>query len=117
MAKLDMFKKEKGLVEVPAGEVIFEAGAAADNMFVVVEGEVEISKDGRVLDTAGPGDAVGEMALIEERARAATVTASSDVKIALISKARFEYLVSQHPFFALDVMEQMADRLRRQTSA
>jgi CRP-like cAMP-binding protein len=117
VAKLEMFRSEKSLTHVQPGEVIFREGDAADEMFVVAEGEVEISKDGTVIDTAEPGDAVGELALIDDQPRAATVTARTEAQLAKISRARFESLVAENPFFALDVMEQMAERLRRQTSA
>lgn len=117
VAKLEMFRTELNLTQVRPGEVIFNEGDSADDMFVVVEGEVEITKNGQVIDTAEPGDAVGELALINERPRSATVTAATEGRLARISKARFETLVAENPFFALDVMEQMADRLLRQTSA
>jgi len=117
MAKLEMFNSEKNPTEVQVGEVIFSEGDAAEEMFVVIDGAVEIRKDGVVIDTAGPGDAVGEMALIDDGPRSATVTATADSSLAMISKARFERLVEMHPYFALMVMEQMAERLRRQTSA
>jgi CRP-like cAMP-binding protein len=117
VAKLEMFRSEMNLTEVRSGEVIFREGDHAEGMFVVAEGKVEISKNGTVIDTAEAGDAVGEMALIDDRARAATVTATTDSRLARISKARFESLVVQNPYFALALMEQMADRIRRQTSA
>lgn len=117
MAKLEMFRSEMNLTEVPSGEVIFSEGDHADDMFVVTEGRVEITKDGTVIDTAEAGDAVGELALIDDSPRSATVVATTDSRLARISRARFESLVVENPYFALAVMEQMADRLRRQTSA
>jgi CRP-like cAMP-binding protein len=117
VAKLEMFRSEMNLTEVQAGEVVFSEGDHAEEMFVVAEGKVEISKNGKVIDTAEAGDAVGELALIDDRPRSATVTASTESRLAKISKARFESLVAENPYFALAVMEQMADRLRRQTSA
>jgi CRP-like cAMP-binding protein len=117
VARLEMFRSELNLTEVQPGEVIFTEGDHAEDMFVVVEGEVEITKDGTVIDRAEPGDAVGELALINEAPRSATVTATTESRLARVSKARFESLVAENPFFALDVMEQMAERLLRQTSA
>lgn len=117
MAKLEMFNSEMNPTEVRAGEVVFSEGDVAEEMFVVIDGAVEISKEGVVIDTASAGDAVGEMALIDDHPRVATVTATADSSLAMISKARFERLVEMHPYFALMVMEQMAERLRRQTSA
>jgi CRP/FNR family transcriptional regulator, cyclic AMP receptor protein len=66
-----------------------------------------------VLDVAGPGDIVGEMALIDAKSRSATAQAKSDCRLAPVDERRFLFLVHEHPLFALHVMRVLADRLRR----
>jgi CRP-like cAMP-binding protein len=66
-----------------------------------------------VLETVGPGGIIGEMALINTSARSASAIARTDSKLVPITAKRFQFLVQQTPFFALQVMEVMADRLRR----
>jgi CRP/FNR family cyclic AMP-dependent transcriptional regulator len=82
-------------------------------MYVVVEGEADISIGSHVVETVGPTGFFGEMGLIGHTPRSATVTAKTDVALEPIDEKRFEYLVSNMPFFAIEVMRTMAARLRR----
>ena len=66
-----------------------------------------------VLDTLGPGSLVGEMALIDAQVRSATATAKSACRLAPVTEKRFLFMVQQTPFFALQVMRILAERLRR----
>jgi CRP-like cAMP-binding protein len=88
-------------------------GAPGDVMYVVLEGEVELLVRSQVLEVAGPGDLVGEMALIDAKPRSATARAKSDCRLAPVDERRFLFLVHEHPFFALHVMRVLTDRLRR----
>jgi CRP/FNR family cyclic AMP-dependent transcriptional regulator len=99
-----------------AGQVIFKAGEPGKVMYVIAEGEVEIVVGSEVVEVAGPGAIVGEMALIDQSPRSATVVAKTDCKLAPIDQRRFEFMVQQTPFFSLTVMKIMADRLRRTNS-
>jgi len=99
-----------------AGKVIFRAGEPGDVMYVIAEGEVEIRVGNQVVEIAGPGTIVGEMALIDRSPRSATAVAKTDCKLAPIDQRRFEFMVQQTPFFSLTVMKIMADRLRKTNS-
>lgn len=101
------------MVVVAAGTVIFEAGQPGDVMYVVIEGELDVVDGDRVLDTVGEGGIVGEMALIDKQPRSATAIARTDCRLAPVNERRFVFLVHQTPYFALEVMRVMADRLRR----
>ena len=81
-------------------------------MYVLLEGEVDIFLGDFVLETAGPGSLIGEMALIEDNPRTANAVAKSPAKLAQIDRHRFHFLVQQTPHFATDVMKTLADRLR-----
>ena len=82
-------------------------------MYVVMEGEVEILDGSDVLETAGPGSIVGELALIDDEPRSATVVAKSDSRVVPVDRRRFQYMVQETPNFALAVMKVLADRLRK----
>ena len=94
-------------------EVLFAQGDLGDVMFAVVEGELELRRDGTVLETVGPGDIVGEMALIDQAPRSASAIAQAPARVVEIDKKQFMFLLHEHPTFALQVMRTMADRLRR----
>jgi CRP-like cAMP-binding protein len=67
----------------------------------------------RLVEIAGPGGIVGEMAMIEDAIRTATVIAKSDCMLLPIGIERFNVLVQRTPDFALHVMRVIADRLRK----
>ncbi len=82
-------------------------------MYVVVEGAIDVRLAGTLLETVEPGGMIGEMALIEQLPRSATAIAKVDSKVSAVDRKRFLFLVQNHPFFALQVMEVLANRLRR----
>jgi CRP/FNR family transcriptional regulator, cyclic AMP receptor protein len=86
-------------------------------MFGIVEGEVEVRMRGGLIRKLGPDDTFGEMALIDSTPRSASALATSDVKLAVIDKRTFLFLVTETPMFALQVMSSIADRLRSHDGA
>ena len=108
-----LFVDASNVQEFQASSTIFVEGAPGDVMYVVLEGEVELLVRSEVLEVAGPGDLVGEMALIDAKPRSATARAKSDCRLAPVDERRFLFLVHEHPFFALHVMRVLTDRLRR----
>src|ERR1700682_4645902 len=110
--KRDMFAETNPRV-CEAGEAIFRAYDMGAEMYVVLEGQVELTIDGRVLETLGPGEPFGEMALIDQTPRTATAIAKTPCKLAVISEKRFLFMVQTAPQFALQIMKVMADRLRK----
>src|SRR5262245_13406230 len=96
-----------------AGETIFAEGEKGDFLYYIIEGSVDISRKGRILNTLGEGDIFGEMALLDESPRSATAVAKEDVKAAAVDQKRFLQMVAGTPFFAVQVMQLMAERLRR----
>ena len=112
-AKLDLLAVESNPRECVAGETIFQEYEMGSEMYVVLEGEVVLTIGGRVVETLGPGEPFGEMALIDQAPRVATATARIACKLAVIPERRFLFMVQTTPHFALDIMKVMADRLRR----
>ena len=95
-----------------AGDVIFAEGDAADRMYVVRAGEVEIRVGDKVVGTIDHGGIFGEMALIDHTPRSATAVAKTDCDLLPIDERMFLFLVDETPYFALDVMRILAARLR-----
>ena len=100
-----------------AGQDLITQGQASGFMYAIVEGTVEVMVDEKRLHDVGPGGIVGEMALIDSAgSRSATVRAKTDVKAVPVDEARFKFLVEQTPFFALQVMRVLVERLREATA-
>lgn len=104
---LGLFEDEGGRLSFAAGQVIFEAGDPAETMCVVAEGELRVSLEGRELKRLIAGEVFGEMSMVEDRPRSATVTAVRDCSPIPIDKPRFAALVGQHPEFATQIMSAM----------
>jgi CRP-like cAMP-binding protein len=108
---------EKCINEYDASEVVFEEGSTGRELFVVLEGKIDIVKnsgaDRTLIVTLGKGEFFGEMAVIDGSSRSATaVAAVSGTRVMKINHARFVYLVSQQPAFALMIMDALSKRLR-----
>lgn len=112
---LNLFRS-KDATSVAAGDYVFRAGEQGESMYVVTEGEVEVKDGATTLETAGPGSIIGELALIDDEPRSATVVAKSDCKLVAVDRRRFQFMVTETPFFALAVMKVLADRLRKTSS-
>ena len=96
-----------------AGQVIFEEGQLGEEMFVLLEGELVITLEGTPIDRLEAGSIFGEMALVDDQPRSATVAAVVDSKLLVINEARFVELLRDHPDFGVKVMSIMSARLRR----
>ena len=108
---------EKCINEFGVGEVIFEEGSSGRELFVVLDGRIDILKrngsSNDVVVTLGKGEFFGEMAVIDGSSRSATaVSAAPNTRVMRINHARFVYLVSQQPAFALMIMDALSKRLR-----
>lgn len=110
-----LFRNAEYFVPFKAGETIFREGEMGDEMYVVLEGAVDVIAHGKVVETVGAEQFLGEMALIDARPRSATAVARTDCRLAPINQNRFKFLVQQTPHFALHLMRGMADRLRHRT--
>ena len=95
-----------------AGETLFREGDEGDRMYVVLEGRMDILVGDTIVETASEGGIVGEMALIDDVPRAATVVAATLCRLVAVDRKRFHSLVQSDPAFATHVMKVLADRLR-----
>lgn len=116
MTTLTLFRYEQNPLLVAAGQEIFQIGQRGDRMYVVLEGAVELVLRDEVIETVQPGEIFGEIALLDDRPRSAAAIAKTDCKLAAVDQQRFTFLVQHTPFFAIEVMRIMAERLRRETA-
>jgi len=110
---MNLFRHSTDCVSFAPGETIFTEGELGNVAYGVQEGEVDIVLHGNVVDTAGPGSIIGEMALIDSMPRSASAVAHTQCKLVVVDEKRFTALVQQTPYFSLHVMKLMAERLRR----
>jgi CRP/FNR family transcriptional regulator, cyclic AMP receptor protein len=110
---LGLFSRERIAVTLEAGETLFKKGDAADCMYAVLTGDLEVADGNIVFYTISAGSIVGEMALVDHAPRSATVTAVTSCTLAEIDEKRFLFLVQQTPMFALNVLRLMSQRLRK----
>ncbi len=98
-------------VEVEPGKVLCKEGDVGHEFFVIVDGKVKITRKGRRVSVRGGGDFVGEIALIEDVPRTATVTAETPVRLFVLTRKDFRHLLDEHPNVERKVMRVLARRL------
>ncbi|HSP28203.1 MAG TPA: cyclic nucleotide-binding domain-containing protein [Ilumatobacteraceae bacterium] len=116
MTQTSLFRNVPTQRTLAAGETLFSTGDDADAMYAVIEGEIEIVRDGKVVETCSADEIFGELAILdraEDHTRAADARATTDSVVAEINRDRFLFIVKSNPPFALLVMNHLADRIRR----
>ncbi|HEX6680668.1 MAG TPA: cyclic nucleotide-binding domain-containing protein [Gaiellaceae bacterium] len=102
-------------IDLRDGKEMTRQGAAGREFFVLLEGTADVRKNGRKINTLGPGDFFGEIALVSREPRTATVTATSPVRTLVITDRSFRRLLDESPQVKTKVMEAMATRLAPDT--
>lgn len=96
-----------------AGQVIFKEGEPDDVMYGILEGQVEIVVNGKVVETIDTGEVFGVGVLVGVGYRTYTAIAKIDCKLAFLDRRQFLYAVQETPIFALKVMKSYSERLSR----
>ena len=98
-------------LEVPAGEVLCREGDTGQEFFVIVDGTIEINAKGKSFGKRGGGDFVGEIALLEDTKRTATVIAKTPLRLFVLTRQDFRRLVDKNPSVERKVMRALARRV------
>lgn len=98
-------------IDIPAGKVLAREGERGREFFVLLEGSAQVNRDGRDVAALGTGDFFGEIALVTDKARVATVTATSPTRVLVITDRAFRELLRNSPEIQGKVLEAVADRL------
>jgi CRP/FNR family cyclic AMP-dependent transcriptional regulator len=108
LARIAMVADE---IDFRPGKTLIREGELGREFFVLIDGSAQISRKGKPIDTAGPGDFFGEMALLADQPRNATVTTTSAVNALVVTARSFRDMIGDNPLIALKVMRAVAERL------
>jgi CRP-like cAMP-binding protein len=100
-------------VDLPDGKVLMREGETGAEMFLISSGSARVERGGQVVGEFGPGSVLGEMALVSEAPRNATVTAVGPVRALVVGHREFHSLMDDHPKFRIKVFEGLARKIRR----
>ena len=106
------------IIDLPMGEVLFYEKDESDDMYLVLEGKVRASlfdEQGNelVLAELGPGEFIGEMSMIDQLPRSATVLAEENSRLAVLRRDSFLKILRENPDIAINVIKALVARLRR----
>ncbi len=110
--ELDRVEQLADTVDLPAGHVLMRQGETGREMFVIASGGVVVERDGREISRPGPGAVVGEIALIAEGPRTATVTTSSPSTMVVLGHREFHTLMEDSAEVRRCVHESLAKKIR-----
>jgi len=100
-------------LEFEEGKVLAREGEIGQEFFVLVDGEVSVTKDGKEIRRLGPGDFFGEIALVwDSPRRTATVTAATPVRFFVLTRQAFRSLIDHHPDIEEKVLKVLEERVR-----
>ena len=100
-------------LDLREGTVLTREGRPGREFFVLISGTADVTKDGKRIAQLGAGQWLGEIALLTNAPRTATVTASSAVDVLVITDRRFRTVVETMPSIALKILSSVGDRLAR----
>ena len=99
-------------VTVAPGKVLVSEGETGQQFFVIMGGQAKLTRRGRKIATLGPGDAFGELALLDRHPRNATAVAETPMELVVLGQREFAGIVDEVPGFARKMLAGMAKRLR-----
>lgn len=102
-------------LRITAGDYLCHEGSPGEDMFILLEGELKITKHSKFITTINPVEYIGEMALIEAKPRSATVQAVADSTLLRITRAQFQKYFSQRPESLFSMMRTLSQRIRLNT--
>jgi CRP/FNR family transcriptional regulator, cyclic AMP receptor protein len=110
---IEAWQKNGESARYQAGEVIFQAGDQGSTLYGILEGSVDLQRDGRTVETLTAGDAFGEGAIVQpNHQRFTTAIARTDCTLATLNRERFLFALQSSPVFAIDIIRSLSNRLR-----
>jgi CRP/FNR family transcriptional regulator, cyclic AMP receptor protein len=103
-------------IDLREGRTLVREAQSGREFFVLIEGTVRVSRKGRKLSDLGPGDWFGEIALLTKTPRTATVTATSPLRVLVITDRSFRHVVESMPSIGIKVLESVGERLAKDSS-
>ncbi|HEU5203812.1 MAG TPA: cyclic nucleotide-binding domain-containing protein [Candidatus Limnocylindrales bacterium] len=100
-------------VDVPAGHELAREETFGDEFYMILDGNVRIHRAGSTIRTLGPGDFLGEIALIDHGRRTASATAETDCRLLVLGHREFHSLLDVQPDIRVHVLEALARRVRQ----
>ncbi|WP_026104196.1 cyclic nucleotide-binding domain-containing protein [Anabaena sp. PCC 7108] len=113
VATITIFQKQPNPQVFPLGETIFEEGQLGGSMYGILDGEVEILVNGKIVETIAAGEVFGTAVLVGIKNRTYTAKAKTDCKLAFLNEQGFLFAVQETPMFAIQVMKSYSERLSR----
>ena len=113
MVFFELFSHNPTIIKIKAGAALFQEGDEGRMMYVLATGNADVLVGNRVVEQLQHGSIVGEISIVLPGPRSASVVARTDCDFVEVDEKRFQFLVQQTPFFAIQVMCVMAERLRR----
>jgi CRP-like cAMP-binding protein len=99
-------------MEVNEGKVLTREGQSGSEFFVIIEGRVSVTKGAQEVRTLGPGEFFGEIALLEDRPRTATVTAATPLRFFVLTRQAFRSMLANQPGIEEKVVAALQERVR-----
>lgn len=110
-AELQQIAQLADELDLSDGATLIREGERGREFIVVAEGTVKVTRGGTTIRELGSGDFIGEIALVVDRPRTATVTATSPVRLLVVTDRAFSRLLEQVPSISLKVMQSLGERL------
>ena len=98
-------------LDLRAGKEMTREGSTGREFFVILDGTADVRRKGRRVRSLGPGDFFGEIALVSQKPRTATVTATSDLRALVITDRSFRRLIQDQPAIGVKVLHALAERV------
>jgi len=112
-SELRSIEKQVKIVRHPAGHEIVVRGEGGVGFMIITDGNVSVKTVTGKTRKLGPGDSFGEMALLDQEGRSATITADTEVTLASIPEWNFKPFLKEHPEVAYRLLQTMSRRIRQ----
>ena len=109
---LEKIARASDEIRMPAGSLIVDQGQTGREAFIVLEGTVVVKRNGKKINTVGPGTVVGELSLLDHGPRTATVVCETDCVLLLLDQRHFMGVLDDVPTLAHKLLATLAGRIR-----